>query len=110
MFSELNDSFEDAIVVVDEGIAKFPSSVFLIICKFEICHRFRKIPEMTQALTTLEKVVDDRSYFHLSLVKCRCLLLSRKGRPEEAQRIISKELSAYPDGAVQKIRDRVLSA
>jgi tetratricopeptide (TPR) repeat protein len=98
---------QGALKIIDEAIAKYPKVMYPKLAKFDIHERFNDIEQMDKLLTSLEKEIDQRSYFFSTLVSKKAIFLAKSGKTEEALKLINDKLRNHPEDSIEKIRQKI---
>jgi tetratricopeptide (TPR) repeat protein len=93
--------------LINDTIAQFPDSIYLIFAKFEISTKFNDLNEMKAAIDSLECVIKDDSYFYNALIRDKSIYLARSGKSKEAMRLLNSHQSfseSYKSKVIQKFQ------
>lgn len=95
---------ESAIDIVLEAKQLYPYKIYPVLMHFDICLKFNDIDGLERVLSEIENLIDKKSYYFNSLVRRKCILVSKKEGYPSATRLMEKYLSNYTERAKDRFQ------
>ena len=98
-----NDNEEVALALIEQAIDEYPKLQYALLIKFDICDKFNRIEEMESIIVKLKNISNNQSYMN-NIVYYEAVILSKKGKLEEAMLHVEKNLKNYTDEAIERVK------
>lgn len=102
-----NDNEEEAIVIINSAISKYPKSHYALSVKFEICNKFNRIDDMSEIIECLERDSYSRQHHSNQITYYKAVLIAKTEESTKAIEFVEKHLKNYTDEALERVKIRL---
>lgn len=102
-----NENEEDAIIIINSAITKYPKLHYALSVKFEICNKFNRLIDMEEIITRLEKDNYSREHHSNQITYYKAVLIAKTDGSSKAIEFVEKNLKNYTDEALERVKVRL---
>lgn len=102
-----NDNEDEAIIIINSAIDKFPKLHYALSVKFEICNRFNRLEDMEEIINSLEKDSYSRQHHSNQITYYKAILIAKTEGSSKAINFVENNLKNYTDEALDRVKNRL---
>ncbi|MDU6542866.1 TIR domain-containing protein [Clostridium sp.] len=102
-----NENEEEAIIIINSAITKYPKLHYALSVKFEICNKFNRLIDMEEIITRLEKDNYSREHHSNQITYYKAVLIAKTDGSSKAIEFVEKNLKNYTDEALERVKVRL---
>ena len=101
-----NNNEEEALMLVNKSIEKYPKLYYARMVKFDICEKFKRISDMEEIISYFEENGNEASKNTIIIYKS--IVMAMKGNVEGASRYFDTKIRYYTDQAKDRFMQKLL--
>lgn len=102
-----NDNEDEAIVIINSAISKYPKLHYALSVKFEICTKFNRLDDMDDIIDRLERDSYSRQHHSNQITYYKAVLIAKTDGSSKAIDFVEKNLKNYTDEALERVKLRL---